>query len=81
MADNDCNLGSLPQLHPRELTCREAEHDLASTLLEWQKRHDLTAAELLSIIQRGCSDVAQTVLKYAIRLERHGDTDKPGGLV
>ena len=75
-------LGCLPKLHEREKVVRDAEESLRDKLLAWQKvwSSKLTTAEYLSVLQRVLSESVASCLKYAIRHERHGTSDKPGGL-
>jgi hypothetical protein len=49
-------------------------------LLDWRRDHDLTTAELFSILGGTLGDQIAGIAKYLIREERHGDQDKPGGL-
>ena len=76
------SLGPLPELHEREGIVRSAEASLMECLLEWQKEWGtkVTTAEYLSVMQRAFSKSMATCLKYVIRKERHGTTDKPGGV-
>ena len=68
MTDNP--LDDLPRIHPRERVVQAAEAKLAEAL------EDLTDAEAISILGAHLSRIA----KYAIRVERHGDAGKPGGV-
>lgn len=66
---------------PREQQCREAESALRQALSEWYEAHgDLTTTEHLRVVHAAFSDHVHAVLKCLIRIERHGDVDKPGGL-
>ncbi len=65
-------------LHPRAHPVEEAERDLRRFLLEHRIRHDLTPAERIRVLSFVLGDQIQTETKYAIRLERHGNTSKPG---
>lgn len=71
----------MPRLHPREPLVSEASTKLRQRIGEWidQDAADLTTAELLKCLLGATNDEAQSVLKYEIRFERHGDTDKEGG--
>ena len=75
------DLGPLPRIHPREVLVEEARRDLSSALLEWEKGHDnLTTAEHIKVVTGVFNDHILSMMKFAIRHERHGDPDKPGGL-
>jgi hypothetical protein len=65
-------------MHSRETVVREAELKLKRALLEAIK--DLTEAEGLRVVNAVMSSHIGSVAKYAIREERHGDPEKPGGL-
>lgn len=71
---------NLPKIHSREREVEKAEMDLRSRLLEWMKEHDLTTYEHLRVVNQVLSGEIAGTLKYAIREERHGNTDTPGGL-
>ena len=49
-------------------------------ILDWHQKHELTEGEtprvFVSLINRELGGMA----KYQIRMERHGDPDKEGGL-
>lgn len=62
-------LGPLPRLHPRTLVVNKAEVELGSLLIDWRKKYDLTLAEELGMLL----DAARSLIKYAIRSERHPD--------
>lgn len=70
-------------LHPREQLVREAVSALKSMLIKWCQKHgkELTFAEEVSIVSRVMGDWLRISAKYAIRKERHGDTNKPGELL
>lgn len=70
----------MPRLHPREQIVNTAEADLRDAVSGWSRDHpDLTSAEWLKIVMSVCHDLMQGLLRTEIRLERHGDADKPGG--
>ncbi len=79
------DLGPLPTIHPREAICTNAEDDLFSKIIiwrrMWRKVSGLTATEEMSIIQHVLSSQVGGAFKHAIRVERHGTADKPGGIV
>lgn len=68
------------KIHPREVIVRKAENELRELLCTVTDKHGLTEAEKLRVINAIASDWIAGVAKYAIRDERHGVTDKPGGL-
>jgi hypothetical protein len=76
---NTEGLGPLPRIHEREKPVREAECELRQAILDVEKKHDLTEAELLRVVNGVCSETIGSIAKYHIRFERHGDTDTPGG--
>ena len=69
-------------IHPREMLVTQARMQLTDALIAWRKRNaELTVAELVSVITGEMSSMLLGIAKFAIRHERHGDADKPGGLV
>jgi hypothetical protein len=67
-------------LHEREKLVRDAEHDLRKALLDLDGKYDLTQFEYIQLLQGVLGGEIQTICKYGIRQERHGNTDTPGGL-
>jgi hypothetical protein len=67
--------------HPREQRCVEAEVALSSAILDITQKHALTEAEALRVVNAACSSWIGNSAKYAIREERHGNTDTPGGRI
>ena len=78
MGIND--LGPLPTEHPRSRLCRDAEQDVLAALHAAISTYKLTPLEQMRLVNKVSSDFIGGVLKYAIRRERHGDTDKPGDI-
>ncbi len=77
----DHTLNKLSKLHSREIEAQKAQVELENAVLGWRRNHvDLTMAELISILTHVFSSHLGSIAKYAIRHERHGDADKPGGL-
>lgn len=74
------HLDDLPRIHPREQPCRDAELEISQFISATIKKHELTTAEQLRVVNTVCSDHIGHIAKFSIRHERHGDTDKPGGL-
>ena len=73
-------LGPLPRIHPREERCTKAKLDLITEIWALKEKFDLTDLELLRVVHEALADHNGGFIKFAIREERHGDTDKPGGL-
>jgi hypothetical protein len=71
------------RLHEREAIVRQAEIDLREKMTEFANEFadKLTTWEYMRVVHGVLSDDIGSQIKYAIRDERHGDTDKPGGLV
>lgn len=70
------------RLHKREALIQDANVALMDALIEWRRSEaaqKLTEWELVSLMSHELSSYISGVAKYAIRLERHGDRDKPGG--
>lgn len=75
------NTDDLPRIHHREKLVREAESRLRGAIVDAGiHKLDLSEAEYLQVVSTVLHEQLSTTLKYAIRRERHGDTDKPGGL-
>lgn len=68
------------KIHPREKKCTAAESELRGVILGLDQKHKLTQAELIQVLTHVFSDEILSMMKYAIRQERHGNTDTPGGL-
>lgn len=62
------------RLHERTFIVRTAHLQIASAISAAEKVHSLTFAEIFSILGLLIADYA----KYAIRSERHPDSDKRG---
>jgi hypothetical protein len=71
-------MSNLPKLHPRERIVAKAENDLRTAVAEAVR--DLTTGEELRVLAAVFGDRVGGIAKYAIRDERHGKSDKPGGL-
>jgi hypothetical protein len=70
----------MPHLHPRELECNKARHDITKAILDAVEKYGLTTAEQLRIVNAVSFEWIGGIAKYAIREERHGNTETPGGL-
>lgn len=69
------------RLHAREQdVVMPAAADLTKRLLDWTHSHSLTATESLVVVSSALSSYINSLLKYQLRLERHGDADTPSGL-
>lgn len=73
------DLGPLPMMHPRETVVREAEREIDAAILEVIQKHKLTTGEILQVINNCFSREIGLIARQAIRHERHGHGDKPGG--
>jgi hypothetical protein len=62
--------------HEREVIVSNAKMDIDSAILAIEGKYELTFGELVSILGLYLA----TSAKYQIRIERHGDASKPGGL-
>jgi len=70
---------TMPKLHEREALVRAAERVLRGALIEIATKHELTQMEYIQLCQNVLGGEILTTCKYAIRMERHGNTDTPGG--
>ncbi len=68
------------RIHPREEPCRKAEIEMLQALIDIKAKHELTEAEALRVVHAVSSDWIAGVAKHAIRFERHGNDETPGGL-
>jgi hypothetical protein len=66
-------------MHPREKLVREAESKLRGHVLDILDDSGLTEGESLRVLAAVFGGYLASVAKYAIRVERHGDTETPGG--
>ena len=66
--------------HEREPIVRKAESELDTALLDIIERHALTPGETLRIVNAFASSYVSNLAKHWIRDERHGDTNKAGGM-
>jgi len=66
------DLGPLPEVHERLRIVQRAQTELGGLIMEWAKKHDLTLVEQALILSRQVPDV----LRYVLREERHGTTEK-----
>lgn len=74
------DLGPLPRIHSRERRCLDADLELSRAITEIATKHELTTVEELRLVNSTLSNHIGGILKFALRKERHGNTDKPGGL-
>ena len=68
------DLGPLPTLHERFRLVQIAKGDLEAFLCDWVKKHDITHIEEARLLSQALDDI----LRYALRQERHGTTEKKG---
>ncbi len=68
---------NFPRMHPREMIVRQAGNEHGTLFLDLMRKHDLTLTEAVSILH---GEIGQQ-LKYLMRLDRHGDTSTPSGLM
>lgn len=66
--------------HKRDVMCSEALAAMKDAMREVQKKFDLTPAEYVDLAQQAASSAITYYLRDDIRIERHGNTDTPGGL-
>jgi hypothetical protein len=80
---SDANdLGPLPLIHPREAIVETAKRKLESAVLDVVASEEfkaLTEAEYTKVINLVLSDRIASLMRHLIRIERHGDSEKPGG--
>jgi hypothetical protein len=69
-------------IHPREQMVMVAERDVDRSVGDALSRYDdLTTAETLRILTAVLSERIGWIARRAIRVERHGDPNEPGGLL
>jgi hypothetical protein len=59
--------------HPRTLIVATAKAAMAHAIYQVDEKYDLTAIELVQCL----AEIIQGSMKYALRLERHGDPEYP----
>lgn len=67
------------KVHPREERVRVARTALAEAISRVVENCKLTWGEQLSVVNGAASDFISSMAKFAIRDERHGNIDTPGG--
>lgn len=60
-------------MHERTMPVKKAGLEISDALVRIRDEHDLTDVEFLQILVAE----QQSVLKYMLRFERHGDYDTP----
>lgn len=65
------------KIHQRETLVNKAHVKIKEAIVEHTR--GLTEAEILRVIAAVLADEIGGIAKYQIRMERHGDPDKPGG--
>ena len=68
--------GPFPRLHRRYHLVAAARRKLMEAIAECTE--GLTQAETISVVSQACSDEITGRMKYAIRQERHGNTEDAG---
>lgn len=68
------------KVHPREAIVEGARRRIELAVAEVFQQAKLTTAEQIRVITAVMAGELQGIAKYAIRQERHGDSDTPGGL-
>jgi len=68
------------RLHKRERIVNDAEEKLRKAMIDIWTEYDLTEAEMLRIVAACFGDHVASHARYEIRMERHGNTNTPGGL-
>lgn len=63
------------RMHERTMIVNQARTDLEGFLIDWEKKYELTYAEVFSIL----GDRIANIAKYAIRAERHPDDPEKRG--
>jgi hypothetical protein len=66
------------KIHPREQLIKEIEMKLKTAIVEATR--ELTTAETIQLVNHVCRDEIAGIVKYQIRMERHGNTNTPGGM-
>jgi hypothetical protein len=66
------DLGPLPKLHERFNLVQKAKGELGRLLTDWTLAHHLTLIEEAQLLSQAVDDA----LRYALRKERHGTTEK-----
>ncbi len=67
-------------MHERELVVKEVQLKLSKYLCDTMLESDLTYGEQLRVLAEVYGNWIAGIAKYMIREERHGDTNRPGGL-
>lgn len=63
------------RIHPRNLQVTRAKVALLEEIFDYQREYDLTNIELLQALH----EAEASILKYMLRVERHGDETIPAG--
>jgi hypothetical protein len=80
---SDANdLGPLPRIHEREAIVETAKRKLESAVIDVvssDEFKELTSAEYTKVINLVLSDRIASLMRHLIRIERHGNSEEPGG--
>lgn len=71
-----------PRQHEREQVVSAARLSLNEKVIDWMREEgtqNLTDAEYISVVASALQDTVLGHTKMMIRMERHGNTDTPGG--
>ena len=66
------------KIHARTIIVNNAKIELTKCWLDLFQKHELTTAEMLSVLSQFSHEQIGGIAKFAIREERHGNTDEPG---
>jgi hypothetical protein len=64
------------RIHPRYFVTRKAKHELVEAFYQIAEKHELTPAELLSVVNEAASEHITHAVNLLLRQERHGTTEK-----
>lgn len=70
----------MPRRHPRESEVDLAEYEIRAAINTVLDAHELTTWEVVRVVGSACNSVLQGAARMGIRLERHGNYEKEGGL-
>lgn len=76
------DLGPLPVIHPREAIVEKAKRKLESAVFDVvssDEFKELTSAEYTKVINVVLYGQIASLMRHLIRIERHGNSEEPGG--
>jgi hypothetical protein len=68
------------KIHEREFIVKQVENTLLASFSELERKHALTTGESLRVANYVFSEIVGGFARIMIRIERHGDADRHGGL-